>query len=158
MFQSRNSRGIALKVFFLSATFVFLIDRVSKYILLKVPYERIELLPFLALVKAWNKGIAFGIFHQASQVISLALLLFVPIVLIIIFFLAKKADRVSRILFGLIFGGGLGNWIDRITFGAVFDFIDLHLGAFHWPAFNLADLAITIGLIFFLIKYAFKNS
>ncbi len=147
-----------MKVFYLSATFVFLIDRVSKYILLKVPYERIELLPFLALVKAWNKGIAFGILHQASQVIFLALIVLIPVVLIIIFFLAKKADRVSRILFGLIFGGGLGNWIDRITFGAVFDFIDLYLGAFHWPAFNLADLAITIGLIFFLIKYAFKNS
>ncbi len=146
-----------MKVFYLSATFVFLIDRVSKYILLKVPYERIELLPFLALVKAWNKGIAFGILHQASQVIFLALIVLIPVVLIIIFFLAKKADRVSRILLGLIFGGGLGNWIDRITFGAVFDFIDLYLGAFHWPAFNLADFAITIGLIFFGIKYVFKN-
>ncbi|MFN4132250.1 MAG: signal peptidase II, partial [Caldimicrobium sp.] len=123
-----------MKLFFLSATFLFLLDRITKYLALKSPYEVIEILPFLNLVKAWNKGIAFGFFHNSLEVFSLLLLVLTPMILIFLFIFAKNADNINRILFGAIFGGGLGNWIDRLSFGAVFDFIDLHIGNLHWPA------------------------
>lgn len=147
-----------MKIFYLSASFVFILDRITKYLILQSHFEKIELLPILNLVKAWNKGIAFGIFHSASEIVSLFLFLIIPIFLILLLIFAKKSDNTNKFLFGILFGGGLGNWVDRLTFGAVLDFIDLHLGNFHWPAFNVADLGLTIGLIILLIRYVFKNS
>lgn len=147
-----------MKLFFLSASFVFLLDRITKYLALQSPYERIEVLPFLNLVKAWNKGVAFGVFHNHAEIFSPLLLILTPLILIFLLIFARKTDNINKVIFGAIFGGGLGNWLDRLIFGAVFDFIDWYMGNLHWPAFNIADLAISLSLIVFVIRYVFKNS
>jgi signal peptidase II len=64
----------------------------------------------------------------------------------------------AKLGYGLIFGGGLANLVDRVVFGGVLDFIDLHAGALHWPAFNIADLAITIGVIVLVFAYSKKKA
>lgn len=75
----------------------------------------------------------------------------------VLFYIARKSAQKDKIFLGMVFGGGLSNWIDRISFGAVLDFLDLHLGDLHWPAFNIADLGITIGLILFLSRHVLKD-
>lgn len=118
----------------------------------------LEILPFLNIVKSWNRGVAFGFFHNAPDFISTLFLILIPIVLVVLIVLAKKSDLRDKILYGAIFGGGLGNWLDRLVFGAVFDFIDLHIGDLHWPSFNLADLAISVALILLLIRYVINHN
>lgn len=118
----------------------------------------IEVSPFINFVKSWNKGVAFGFFQNAPDLVSTLFLILIPLVLVVLIVLARKADSVDKILYGAIFGGGLGNWLDRLFFGAVFDFIDLHIGDFHWPSFNLADLAISIALILLFIRYVFNHN
>lgn len=146
-------------LFYLSGLLVFLLDRITKYIILKINYDHIELTFFLNLVKVWNKGIAFGLFRDFPNLLNLFLILFTPLILIMIVIFARKQPRLEQILLGCILGGGMGNWLDRVLFGAVLDFIDFHVGKYHWPAFNIADLAISIGLIIILVKwYVFKDS
>lgn len=146
-----------MRVFYLSAITIFLLDRISKYLVLKAEYQLVEVLPFFNLVKVWNQGIAFGLFRNSPNLFDLLLLLLTPLILGILFYIARKSAQREKIFLGMVFGGGLSNWIDRISFGAVLDFLDLHLGGLHWPAFNIADLGITIGLIFFLTKHVIKD-
>lgn len=145
-----------MKPFFLASLFSFFLDRISKYLLMRLDYEVLEILPFLSLVKTWNRGVAFGFLNKEEN-INLILLLINTLLLSLLFLYARKTDKFNKIALGLIFGGGLGNLTDRLLFGAVFDFIDLHYRWFHWPAFNLADLFITLGLFLFLIRYVVKN-
>ncbi|MFN3406419.1 MAG: signal peptidase II [Caldimicrobium sp.] len=147
-----------MKNFFLSAILVFLLDRITKYMVIQSAPTTIEVSPFINFVKSWNKGVAFGFFQNAPDLVSTLFLILIPVVLVVLIVLARKADSVDKILYGAIFGGGLGNWLDRLFFGAVFDFIDLHIGDFHWPSFNLADLAISIALILLFIRYVFNHN
>uniref|UniRef100_A0A7V4JQ72 Lipoprotein signal peptidase n=1 Tax=Thermodesulfobacterium geofontis TaxID=1295609 RepID=A0A7V4JQ72_9BACT len=150
-----------MRLFWLSASLIFILDRFSKYLILKAQFEKIEILPILNIVKVWNKGIAFGLFSKTG-IFSTILLIFVTlVVLLIIYVWAKKIyfqnkkDKISLISLGMLLGGGLGNLIDRIFFGKVFDFIDLHIKNLHWPVFNVADIAVTLAL-FLLIYKALK--
>jgi signal peptidase II len=71
----------------------------------------------------------------------------------------RKANRLAIVVaLGAIIGGALGNVVDRIRFGAVFDFLDFHLGAYHWPAFNAADTFISLGAVFLLVDSLFARS
>ncbi len=146
-----------MKSFYLSALVVFILDRMTKYLILKAGDFYYEVLPFLSLLKVWNKGIAFGFMGANPNLFSTLLLIAIPIILIFLLIFAQKADTNSKIAFGMIFGGGLGNWLDRMTFGAVLDFIDIHLGRFHWPAFNIADAGISFGLILLIVSHVFKD-
>lgn len=146
-----------MKSFYLSALVVFLCDRITKYLILEADDLYYEVFPFLNLLKVWNKGVAFGFMGGDPQFFSTLLLIAIPIILIFLFILVQRADIKNKIAFGMIFGGGLGNWIDRMTFGAVLDFIDIHLGKFHWPAFNIADAGISLGLIFLMVSHVFKG-
>lgn len=146
-----------MRVFYLSAITIFLLDRISKYLVLKAEYQLVEVLPFFNLVKVWNKGIAFGLLRNSPNLFDLLLLLLTPLILGMLFYIARKSAQRDKIFLGMVFGGGLSNWIDRISFGAVLDFLDLHLGGLHWPAFNIADLGITIGLLLFLTKHVLKD-
>jgi len=146
-----------MRNFYLTASLVFILDRLTKYLVLLADYHRIELLPFLALVKVWNRGIAFGLFSSADSA-NLIFALAGAFALVVVLYLGRRADAMARLGFGLIFGGGLGNLVDRVVFGGVLDFIDLHVGELHWPAFNVADLAITIGVIVLLFAYSKKKT
>jgi len=150
-----------MRLFWLSASLIFILDRISKYLILKAQFEKIEILPILNIVKVWNKGIAFGLFSEIGTVGTI-LLIFVTLAVLIVayvwakkIYLQNKEDKLSLISLGMLLGGGLGNLIDRIFFGRVFDFIDLHVKNLHWPVFNVADIAITLAL-FLLIFRALK--
>jgi len=112
---------------------------------------RDEVLPVFDLVLTFNRGVSFGMFGgdgdwQVAAFTTLAVV--VSVVLAV--WMARSPDRVLRAGLGLIVGGAIGNAIDRVRFGAVVDFIDLHAAGWHWPAFNVADAAITVGAVVLL--------
>lgn len=142
------------------AAVVLVLDQITKmyfYNLLVAEGRRaIEVLPFLNLVTVWNYGISFGMFNTGS---SGASLVFVAVALAIVaalgFWLRTAPRRLVAVALGLVIGGALGNVIDRLRFGAVFDFIDFHAFGWHWPAFNIADSAITVGVALLLVDALF---
>ena len=106
----------------------------------------IELLGFFDLVLVWNRGVSFGLLGGgelgAWPFVALAVAISVGLAV----WLARLRQPLMVLAVGLILGGALGNVIDRLVYGAVVDFIDLHAGDWHWPAFNVADAAITVGV------------
>lgn len=112
------------------------------------PYEMIDVLPFLRIVYVENKGAAFGLFANLGNQIFMAVSVIAIIAIGIYIFLVKKTIEVFSL--SLILGGATGNFIDRVRIGKVIDFIDIFVGKWHWPAFNIADSALTIGIIIFL--------
>jgi len=120
-------------------------------------FESIPVIPgFFSITYVRNPGAAFGMFAQAHDLWRMTLLVGVSLVavtLLTVFFLrSPHAERVSRLAAVLVMGGALGNLIDRLRFGEVIDFLDVFVGRLHWPAFNLADSAITIGIGLFVVS------
>ncbi len=113
----------------------------------------VAVLPFFNLVLAWNRGVSFGLFNSAT---ASGTLLFAALAVVIVAALLLWLKRAGRgwlaLAIGLVIGGALGNIIDRIFRGAVVDFLDFHWGDWHWFAFNLADTAITIGVVFIALE------
>lgn len=111
----------------------------------KLPYTSIEILPVFNLVMVWNTGISFGIFSEGT---SITLLIVLPLCITVIFaiWLARTDTWVKGTAIALVIGGAIGNIIDRARFGAVIDFLDFHIGDLHYPAFNLADSCVVIGI------------
>ena len=114
--------------------------------------EFIVALPFLNFVPVWNRGVSFGMLSSAEEWAPYALAGFATLVSIALLVWLFRADR-RFLAIGLaaVIGGAIGNVIDRLRFGAVVDFIDIHAAGYHWPAFNIADAAITLGVIVLLI-------
>ncbi|MGB0696419.1 MAG: signal peptidase II [Rhodospirillaceae bacterium] len=131
------------------AAVILVLDQISKYWIVQIvmdPPRVIEITGFFNLVMVWNFGISFGMFNQASgwnAFILTALALFISGCLAV--WLYKVHEPLLRICLGLVIGGALGNAIDRVVYGAVADFVDLHVAGYHWPAFNVADAAIVVG-------------
>lgn len=111
----------------------------------------IEVTPFLNFVLVWNRGISFGLFDRASawQPWLLAGLSLV-IVAGLLLWLRTARGRWTAPAIGLVAGGAIGNAVDRVRFGAVVDFVDFHIGGWHFAAFNVADAAITCGVAILL--------
>jgi signal peptidase II len=129
------------------ALFVVVCDQVSKALVVAQMYpgERIEISSLLSLERTSNSGIAFGL---AGHVPSLVLILVAAAIVVVLLLLGTQMKwRGSSIAIGLILGGALGNLLDRIFRGSVVDFIDLP----HWPTFNLADVAITVGVVLLIL-------
>jgi len=153
--------------FFLVALIVLLIDQSSKLLVMQyVPAGTyvypppISIIPgFMYIVHIYNTGAAWGIF--AGRSIWLALL--AVIALFSIYFLRRKIELerpIIQYIVGLLVGGIIGNFIDRMLYGHVVDFIDIHLPGYRWPAFNVADIGISIGVglyILFSILDAFRH-
>ncbi len=140
-----------LKAYGLAAA-VFALDRISKWIIeTRVSFlDTYKVIPgFFDIVHSQNRGVAFGIFNDStSEWRTAALILFSVIAVIGVAIILWRPDRLDRLSlwgFSLILGGAAGNVFDRILFGRVTDFLELYLGEFHWPTFNLADTAIVIG-------------
>lgn len=128
---------------------ILILDQASKWwILLDImnPPLTIEVLPFFNLVLVWNRGVSFGLF-PAGDTTGMWILVGVALAvcLALLMWLRSADNRRTVIALGLIIGGAIGNVVDRIVHGAVVDFIDVHAGGYHWPAFNVADSAICIG-------------
>ncbi|WP_342359202.1 signal peptidase II [Terrarubrum flagellatum] len=107
----------------------------------------VKLAPFLELIEVWNRGISYGLFQQHTEW-GRWLLIAVSIIAAIGFslWLRRTRDGVLAIALGLLIGGAVGNLIDRLAYGAVFDFIHLHWGDLSWYVFNIADAAIVAGV------------
>ncbi len=148
-----------MKPFWIACLLVLIGDQASKQFLKDFLSSRgvIEIIPgFLNLVSVWNPGVAFGVFSQAGAFLRFILGSVSLVAAVALFFYARKQDGLGKVLSGLIAGGALGNLIDRLLYGQVFDFLDFHLGPYHWPAFNLADAAITVGVCGLLIRGLLK--
>lgn len=132
-----------------------ILDQATKYLADKLinPLKPVELLPFLHLVNLRNEGAAFGMFKSFGNNIFIIISL---VAIGVIFFMLIKGKEDPLGLF-LILGGAIGNLIDRLFRGSVVDFIDVFAGWHHWPAFNVADSALTIGIGLIFIKLFFKK-
>ena len=140
--------------FFLILSFIFTIDRLSKIYILKyfeLNSSEIYLTSFLNLILVWNKGIGFGLLSFEGNVFYNSITFFIFIVILILFVVGVKYDQKNGYFYMIIIGGALGNLFDRIYYYSVPDFIDFHLGDFHWFVFNVADIFITIGIICLII-------
>lgn len=140
---------------FILAAILVVLDQITKFWCIKTifPGEEIVLAPFLNLIITYNKGAAFSFLaSQAGWQRYFFTAISVVAVIAIIVYMKKHAHQTFFCLaLAFILGGAFGNLIDRLFFGQVTDFIDFHVGAWHWPAFNVADSAITIGAILFVL-------
>lgn len=144
------------------ASAVIILDQLTKAIITQYLYlhQSIEVVSgFFNITYIRNPGAAFGLFHDSGEVFRTIFLIGVSIVALgAIFFVYRrvKANLPACIALSLIAGGAIGNLVDRIRFGEVTDFLDFYIGQYHWPAFNVADSAITIGVL--LAIFFFKES
>jgi len=144
-------------------TIIFLIDRISKILILKktelIDQNEIFLSKFINLHLIWNEGIAFGLLSFKGglfyQIITVLILIIIITLLILI--IRPKTKINEKIGYILISGGAIGNFYDRVAYKAVPDFIDLHVGNFHWFIFNIADIFITIGILWLILIEIFSN-
>ena len=136
--------------------FIFLIDRVSKLIIIGSPetYEQygIRITSFLNFNLIWNEGIAFGLFSFEKKFYYNFLTLLIILITLIILWMITKTEKFERLAFVMIFGGSIGNIFDRLYYSSVPDFIDIHVNNFHWFIFNVADIFITIGVVLLIIR------
>ena len=143
------------------AAVLIVADQITKWIILErvmVPPRIIPVTDFFNLVLVWNRGVSFGLFSDgdpSQRWILIGVALAVTTALTVWLW---RADRWPVALaLGLVIGGALGNVIDRLRFGAVADFLDFHVAGFHWPAFNLADSAITVGVALLVLDSLFGS-
>lgn len=140
---------------FLVASLVLLADQFTKWWMLvdvMNPPRVMPLAPFLNIVLVMNPGVSFGILGSAPQWVGWVLVVFaLAIVAALSIWLRSVTERLLAAGLGLVVGGAVGNVVDRVRFGAVVDFLDLHWGDFHWPAFNVADSAITVGVVLLIL-------
>ena len=129
---------------------LFFIDRVSKFLIIRFNNETEEaniiLAPFLNLNLVWNEGIAFGLLSFDDDLSYRLVTLFISIVILILFFMLYKAEKLNRVALIMVIGGATGNFFDRIYYSAVPDFVEIYYKSFHWFIFNVADIFITLGV------------
>jgi signal peptidase II len=133
------------------AAVVLVLDQATKWWMLEVVgialRPPIEVTPFFNLVMVWNRGVSFGLFAHEAEVMPYVLSgVAVAISVALFVWLARAERRWIAAAIGLVVGGAVGNVIDRLRFGAVADFFDVHVAGWHWPAFNVADAAIVVGV------------
>lgn len=137
-----------LRIFIVVFTTILCADQVSKQIMLNLlfdPPRHIEVGLILNLVPVWNSGMSFGLLSDGGLWVRAGLTVLAFVVSGWFVWMLPKLALMQRLAGAAIAGGAIGNAIDRLRFGRVVDFIDFHIGAWHWPAFNVADTAITIG-------------
>jgi len=114
--------------------------------------EHENVTPFFNIVLIHNRGMSFGLFNSGTGLNALLFsLVAAAIVTVLIYWLSRVDSSLLAVAIGLIIGGAVGNVIDRVRLGAVVDFLDFHVGLWHWPAFNVADSAICIGVAVMLL-------
>ena len=144
---------------FLIVTLIYFLDRLSKIYIIQLDKNNLGSdifnSAYLNIVLIWNKGIAFGLFSFDESHLYDILTLLISIIVVILVIMLLKSQGFKRYSLLMIVGGALGNLHDRIFSNAVPDFIDFHIGNFHWFIFNVADIFITMG-VFLLIMLEFK--
>ena len=146
------------KNFYISFSIVALIyflDRLSKIYVIQLDKNNLGSdifnSAYLNIVLIWNKGIAFGLLSFSESYLYNFITLIIAIIIIILVIMSLKSQGFKRYSLLMIVGGALGNLHDRVFFNAVPDFIDFHIGNFHWFIFNVSDIFITLGVISMII-------
>lgn len=141
---------------------VLVLDQVSKQMIVAsfLLYENMEILPVFNLTLTYNEGAAFSFLSDQSgwqRWFLAGVATVVTLVMILWLRGLKPQERLTAISLSLIIGGAVGNLVDRVLLGYVIDFLDFHYGQHHWPAFNVADSAISIGVVFMLYEILFDG-
>jgi len=146
---------------YFTAIIIIVADQTSKWwILEKImqPPRVINVNEYFNLVLTWNNGISFGLFNNNNEINALIIsLIATGIIIFLIRLLSKSKTKKLSIGLGMIIGGAIGNVIDRSIYGAVMDFLDVHINVYHWPAFNVADSAITVGALILVFDSLFAQ-
>ena len=140
---------------------IFSLDRISKFYVISqseknLSYDLFES-KFLNINLVWNEGIAFGLLSFNKDYLYNLLTILIIVLIIIIFFMILKNKGFKKYSLLMILGGALGNLYDRIYFKAVPDFIDFHIGNFHWFIFNVSDIFISLGVLFLISLELINN-
>lgn len=150
MISTGFRRGIVL------ALAVIAVDQISKYWILNgldLPDKgQIELLPFFNLTMVWNRGVSFGFLNDAQAAWAPYILIGLTSLVVVglLIWLWREGTGLLAVALGLVIGGALGNIADRVVYGAVADFFDFHIGGWHFWTFNVADSAISLGVMVLL--------
>ncbi len=147
---------------FIIIILIFIIDRVSKVYLLILHENGIDvdfyIFPFLNIYLIWNTGIGFGLFSIDPNIYYHLLTALIGIINLVLIILLFYLNGIRKYFISMILGGSFGNFFDRVYYFAVPDFVDLHIGNFHWFIFNIADIFITIGIICLILVEIFSKS
>lgn len=143
---------------------VVALDQITKWVIMNTIalHDMVQVIPnFFNLVHIQNPGSAFGLFANQNSIFRNIFLMTAAIIAIcLVLYMYKRTSQEYPLLsigFALIFGGAVGNMMDRLRLGSVIDFIDLYIANFHWPAFNIADSAISIGMVIFGYHIIFRK-
>ena len=146
-----------LKKFIISVILILsitiILDQLTKYIAFIVLFKDKQVLiinHFLNFRPVWNDGISFGMFQGYGNYGRIVFIIIALIISLWIIIYSKKLNTIGFIGYNLIAGGAIGNVIDRVIYGKVIDFIDVHYKGYHWPTFNMADSFIFIGVLLFI--------
>ena len=144
------------------AVVILVCDQLSKYWIMESLLADANVViytSFFNIVRAWNTGVSFSMFNDWG-VYGVIILSFFAVVVIgfLFWWLHGEKSRFLQVALGFIIGGALGNVIDRMRFGAVFDFLDVHFQGYHWPAFNVADSFICIGAAMVIVHSLFVKA
>ena len=142
--------------------FIFILDRISKIYVINLSKKIFDVnlfsSKFLDITLIWNEGIAFGLFSFNQDYFYNFLTLIILIVVFIVLMMTIKTKGYQKYALLMILGGALGNLYDRVFFRAVPDFIDFHIGEFHWFVFNVADIFISLGVFFMILSEFIGNN
>ena len=144
-----------LKIGLSAGAIVVALDQLTKWLIRDVVLDTaryIEVTGFFNIVEVWNRGVSFGLFASDSPwtpYLLSALAIAISIVLIV--WLRKAETTFLALALGFVIGGAIGNVFDRFIWGRVYDFLDFHAAGYHWPAFNVADAAISVGVALILL-------
>lgn len=159
--MSRNGRYLILALISVSTV---ALDQISKVQIMQTMrlHESIPVLPeFFSLTYIRNPGAAFGLLASSGQTFRLVFFgltsVFALGLLGMIFFRLRQDDWVGQLSIAGILGGAIGNLLDRVRFGEVIDFLDFYVNGYHWPAFNVADAAISVGVFFLILHFALEK-
>ena len=149
--------------FLLLALLVLVLDQASKAWVMAVfqPYEVVPVLPVFNLTLVFNEGAAFSFLSNAGgwqRWFFVGLASLISLGLLVWLLRLEAGERLTGLALALILGGALGNLVDRLRLGRVTDFLDFHWQGWHWPAFNLADSAITLGVMLMLLASVRQGS
>ena len=122
--------------------------------IIPVPYLMAHVTNFFNVVFTWNPGTSFSLFRALGESAPIVIVMITAFVIgFLLFYAFVRAAKYERVPLAFIIGGALGNLIDRIRFGAVIDFLDFHIGGAHWPAFNVADIFICVGVGLYTLNW-----
>ena len=147
---------------FLIVALIYFLDRLSKIYVIQLDKNNLGSdifnSTYLNIVLIWNKGIAFGLLSFNESYLYNIISLIIAIIIIVLVIMSLKSQGFKRYSLLMIVGGALGNLHDRIFFNAVPDFIDFHVGNFHWFIFNVSDIFITLGVITMIVLELADNN